>query len=506
MQAIPAAPGGTSIDFQPFIDLGCNVHGDGNFEVLKSPIGTNVFCKEYCNTKVNKATKVLDAVVGLNDPQVAHYLLANSVNACRMNYMCRTTPAATCAEAANNFDKAVVNSAAAALGQKWTQRQETQASFGTKQAGLGLQNTGDVVDAAYFASGAGTHALCTAIRPEHTWDAAVAGSDLAAATRRLGIALPDPAILDGELHKISQKELNSGLRRGIVDRWKATGPPEDRVRHQAFSAKGSGKLFGVIPSKTLDMQLSTNEFATNVACLLGVDVLEGDTPCPMCGSALDVYGIHPLSCMCGGDQTYEHNAVRDVIYDYSERGLLGPALEKPHLLVGIDGPSSRERPADVLVIPNMVFARKLPDGSRAIKAERVCLDVAVINALGPGHWAETAQEGGIAADNYGVAKSQRNDLANRCKAQGLQYRALVFEQQGGRSKEAELVIHAIANAVAMRENIEAATVRREILQRIALVIGRSVASRIARRTLRKPVGRMHWHRVLTAAQCLTTWQ
>ena len=126
--------------------------------------------------------------------------------------------------------------------------------------------------------------------------------------------------------------------------------------------------------------------------------------------------------------------------------------------------------------------------------------------FGPGHWAETAQEGGIAADNYGTTKSQRNDLANRCKAQGLQYRALVFEQQGGRSKEAELVIHAIAAAVAMRENIEAATVRREILQRIALVIGRSVASRIARRILRKPAGLMHWHRVLTAAQCLTSWQ
>ena len=64
-------------------------------------------------------------------------------------------------------------------------------------------------------------------------------------------------------------------------------------------------------------------------------------------------------------------------------GLLGFALEKPHLLVGIDGPSSREMPADVLVIPNLAFAKTLPDESRAIKAKRVCLDVAVINVLGP---------------------------------------------------------------------------------------------------------------------------
>ncbi len=108
------------------------------------------------------------------------------------------------------------------------------------------------------------------------------------------------------------------------------------------------KLFGVPPSKTLDMQVSASEFATNVACLLGVDVLEGDTPCSFCGVALDVAGLHALSCTCGGDQTYDHNAVRDVIYDYCERGMLGPALGKSHLLGDRGAGSSRERPADVL--------------------------------------------------------------------------------------------------------------------------------------------------------------
>lgn len=63
-----------------------------------------------------------------------------------------------------------------------------------------------------------------------------------------------------------------------------------------------------------------------------------------------------------------------------------------------------------------------------------------------------------------------------------QCRPVVFEQHGGRSKEVETLIHAVAAAVSRREGVETAAVRREMLQRITLVIARAAASRIARRT------------------------
>ena len=53
--------------------------------------------------------------------------------------------------------------------------------------------------------------------------------------------------------------------------------------------------------------------------------------------------------------------------------------------------------------------------------------------------------------------------------------------RAARKLKAKRRVTAIATAVALREGQETAKIKHEMLQRIALVIGRSVASRIARR-------------------------
>ena len=60
---------------------------------------------------------------------------------------------------------------------------------------------------------------------------------------------------------------------------------------------------------------------------------------------------------------------------------------------------SQERPADILIIPSLALARELPDGSRAVCTERICLDFEVVNALGSNHWSQTAVKGGMAAED-----------------------------------------------------------------------------------------------------------
>ena len=70
-------------------------------------------------------------------------------------------------------------------------------------------------------------------------------------------------------------------------------------------------------------------------------------------------------------------------------GLWTQAVFSPRLIHGID----LDRPADVLVVPNLALARQQPDENRAVRSERVCLHFAVINALGPDHWAQTVHGG-----------------------------------------------------------------------------------------------------------------
>ena len=183
----------------------------------------------------------------------------------------------------------------------------------------------------------------------------------------------------------------------------------------------------------------------------------------------------------GGDATAIHNGIRDVFVDYCARAGLDPKDEAPGLLRNADGRRSRERPADVLVLPHLNLQRELPDGSRAVRAEKVCLDFAVVNALGANHWSETAQDARLPSENYADRKCNRAETQARCAQLGLVFTPIIFTQQGGRTKVAHSVIKAISACIADRENSDVATVTRAFNERIAVLLARSTASMIARR-------------------------
>ena len=337
------------------------------------------------------------------------------------------------------------------------------------------------VDAAYVASRAVTHDLCTAIWPEYTWEAGLQGTELADACGRLDAIIGCPGIADEDKRKLTQRRLNKAVAAKRVEQWSSTNAPSDRTRRNAYAAKGAGKLYELTPSVTLDMKVESSDFGTNVACRLGVDVMEAGETCPKCGMLLDAQWIHPQSCMAGGDASRVHNAVRDVYEDYCRRGGMRPVHEAPELLRNRDGEITRERPADILVIPNLALATELPDGGRAVRTERICFDFAVINALGPDHWSRTTIGSGEAAESYDGRKRRHNGTEARCREQGLLFWPIVFEQQGGCSKAADKATRAIAKAVAEREGRKESVVREEFRQIIAVILARSGAAMIKRR-------------------------
>ena len=75
MQVVAAAAGTQDPErFRAFRDEGCIAALDGNFEVLKSPIGDDTFCKAFCSRVAAKQGKVLEFLSELGDPQVTHFL------------------------------------------------------------------------------------------------------------------------------------------------------------------------------------------------------------------------------------------------------------------------------------------------------------------------------------------------------------------------------------------------------------------------------------------------
>lgn len=108
-----------------------------------------------------------------------------------------------------------------------------------------------------------------------------------------------------------------------------------------------------------------------------------------------------------GDATSVHNTIRDTFADYAARAGLHPR-EVPEGLIRDDtGTPTAERPADVLIVPRIHLRKKLPDGSRGICADKMCLDFAVVNALGPDHWMATSQQAGLACEHYADRKRTR---------------------------------------------------------------------------------------------------
>ena len=297
--------------------------------------------------------------------------------------------------------------------------------------------------------------------------------------------VPGLDVAEMEPDDITRSLLNERINAQNMTNWRSEALPPERVHLQAHSAKGCGHEISLVASKTLDTHLSPSEFVNTVSRRLGVDVMDSGRPCCYCGQHLDALGLHCLSCMAVRDASTQQNAVRDIYFDFCERAGLRPISEAPNILLDIFTSDGRCRPADILCIPALALAQVLPNGTRAIRTEPICLDIAVINALGQDHWRLTAVRPGSAADSYSTAKATRNDISNKCGAAGYRFWPIVHETQGGMAKGADAAMRAICEAVGKRENTDAVMVRVEFMGRLAAVNTRAATRAVQKRLAKK---------------------
>ena len=83
-------------------------------------------------------------------------------------------------------------------------------------------------------------------------------------------------------------------------------------------------------------------FRTAAAYRLGVVVLKGDIPCPMCTQTIDKLGDHATCCSKAGDLIVRHNNLRNLVDRIAQDGQLNPDGEE-----GYPWPHVRSRPGDV---------------------------------------------------------------------------------------------------------------------------------------------------------------
>ena len=303
LQLVAAAGPHHRVNFDPFLALGCSVNGDGDIEVLKSPIGTDAFCQSYSQGLVDKQLGVLDAVAAIPDAQVGFYLLKYSCNASRLHHLSRTTPLAHCEAGLLAFDAGMRAAFQRLVGCSLDSTSWRQAMLPLRCGGLGLRPSAAVADAAYLGSRVATAARCAALWPSGPGDgdldrwvaSAVAGCNLRLHDAGLPSSLR-PVITNG----LQESAVTKQLDQAALAQRKADVTPDDVCRLHAGAATGARTLWELTPSTTLDNHLSNADFAIAARLRLGVDVAGDASCCRFCGSVADAGGRHALSCMSGG--------------------------------------------------------------------------------------------------------------------------------------------------------------------------------------------------------------
>ena len=116
-----------------------------------------------------------------------------------------------------------------------------------------------------------------------------------------------------------------------------------------------------------------------------------------------------------------------------------------------------------------------------LAADRLAIDVKVINALGSSHFDATLREPCAAAAAYYHWACAHEQTAARCEAQGISYLPTVFTVQGGFEPRAEALLHQLAAEVASNEGMDEQRAFAEIADEISAILVRAGARATVRR-------------------------
>ena len=90
LQVVAANPEDSVLDPQACRDAGCVLVADGNLEVMRAPVGSEAWARQYVADRAKATVQVYDALASLESSHVAFYLARYQAG--RTNYIVRTSP------------------------------------------------------------------------------------------------------------------------------------------------------------------------------------------------------------------------------------------------------------------------------------------------------------------------------------------------------------------------------------------------------------------------------
>jgi hypothetical protein len=232
----------------------------------------------------------------------------------------------------------------------------------------------------------------------------------------------------------------------------------ERVRLACCATPEAGAWLRALPSHTLGLVLTPEEFRVALRIRLGLPVFAA-ARCGYCETPMDESGVHALSCMYGGYHVRRHNAVRDVFAAVAEAGALGPVVEAAGLDGGMGGVEGR-RPADVL----------LP---RFERGADVAVDFAVICPTAAYHMRAGEAHPKAALERYALHKAA--EYGGLVGEQGLVYKPAVGDCFGGWSASSLQLFRKVSRRAAERSGELPGVANQYLLERVGVAVARFTA-------------------------------
>ena len=263
-------------------------------EMLGVPVGNTGFCQEFFENKLTKVTDLLQRVDDLEDTQVSFMLISKCVAFCRFAFFARSSVNSATIDAFNDFDKMIRHALDQLLaGTGITDQQWTQARLSLKSGGLGLRSVYKHRYAAILASYASCSKLVTTVTKDLTEEDFFRRMKMSEHIRCYNSQVdPADAVTIGCIGK--QKELSEKINRKELLELTQPMDTVNKARMTCITGPLSSGWLNAVPHSSNTM--TSNEFRSLIKLRLGIPLYDTTLACDQCGTALDNFGIHAITC------------------------------------------------------------------------------------------------------------------------------------------------------------------------------------------------------------------
>ena len=187
---------------------------------------------------------------------------------------------------------------------------------------------------------------------------------------------------------------------------------------------------------------------------LGIPLLTDEIPCPLCTQPIYPHGDHATCCAKKGDRITHHNALRNMVANIANQGMLSPVLEKQ----GILGSAPGRRPGDVTI-------QNWCDG------KGLAIDVAVTSPFS----AQPCQPASVRVLRGAI---QAQEVREGLQGSNYLFSAIVWETTGAVNAEGEEVLRNLMRFASKRLGREHSSFCGRQWARLSICLQREVAKMI----------------------------